>query len=135
MAAEYDPAKRNYSRQTVAIPPGSVVTGCNFAQAAPGMPGILCDGPLRLVECNLVNCLLDPRWTVEQSNTAQIAYSTATNAAPEFTAAEVERLRVLGEILTPEEWAKVEPDILAPAEPVTVVTFIADHPSKIGEAK
>lgn len=131
MATAYSEGRRNYAGEVVAIPAGATVAGANFAQLVPGSDAIVCDGPLRLVECNLVNVRIDPRWTLERCNTAQVWYVVTTLAPPSFDAAEVERLRVLGEVLTAEEWAKIEADVIAPPETTTAVHFVCAHPDAL----
>lgn len=131
MVAEYDPKRYNYCRETVAIPPGTVVEECNFAQTDAGTAAILCDGPLVFRECNLINCLLDPRWTLEGCNTAQVRFVTKTDAKAAFEPAEVSRLQVLSEILTADEWAKIEPLITAPPTESTDTEFICSHPEQL----
>lgn len=79
-APAYDPATRNYAGQRVSIPPGSVVSGGNFAQRVPNTPAIECDGALTLEGCNLVNVTLDPRWALTECNTAQMwRFETTTD--------------------------------------------------------
>lgn len=128
----YNTNKRNYSKTTVTIQPGTVVKDCNFCQEVPGTQGIICDGVLTLRECNLVNCLIDERWIVESCNTAQIIYTVTTTAQEEWSVEEIARLQALSGLLTQEEWAKIEPEILAPAQDVTVATFVCSHPSALG---
>lgn len=67
---EYIPGWLNYSFQTVVVPDGAVLHNCNFTQNQPATVGII-GVDLTLIDCNLVNCALDPSWTVRGCNTVQ----------------------------------------------------------------
>lgn len=132
MAFDFTSGRRNYSAQQTRIAPGSVVSECNFAQVEPNTPAIACDGELTLIECNLVNCALDPRWTVIDSNTAQMWYFEATQATPAaFDPAEVDRLRMLADLLTRDQWDKLAPEYMEEPSAEVTTTVVAVHPREI----
>lgn len=66
----FDPEWKNYSYHTVVIPDGTKVVGCNFSQAVPRTDAIQGKN-LTFVDCNHVNCLLDPSWTIINPMTVQ----------------------------------------------------------------
>lgn len=68
---KFTPDWKNYSFHTVIIEPKTEIRGYNFAQATPNTVAILCDGELKLIECNLSNVALDARWELEGCLTSQ----------------------------------------------------------------
>lgn len=75
--ADFDPKWANYSYHKVAIPDGATLTGMNFSQLEPNTAAISGKG-LTFIDCNLVNCALDPSWTIKDGNTAQVWMVQAT---------------------------------------------------------
>ena len=67
---EYMADWKNYAMHNVVIPDGTELRNCNFMQAIPNTAAIT-GLNLRFMDCNLVNCALDPSWVLERCNTAQ----------------------------------------------------------------
>jgi sensor histidine kinase YesM len=62
---------RNYSYHKIVIPDGSVIESRNFTQRKPNTQAIIGKN-LTFKECNLVNNVIDPSWTLISCNTSQI---------------------------------------------------------------
>lgn len=91
---QYDPAWRNYSFHRVEIPAGTVVRGGNFSQVDPNNTAIITDGPITLIDCNLVNCAIDKAWTVEGCNTAQVWFTKQVDSEEtSFIAASADEIK------------------------------------------
>ena len=60
-------------RQPPALKDGDVVRGVNLSQAEPGTVLAKLRGKkITFERCNLVNCKIDPAWTVKKCNVAQV---------------------------------------------------------------
>ena len=84
-SVEYTPKCRNYSYHIVHIPDGTTIRDTNFTQREPNNPAIIGKN-LTFIDCNLVNCVIDPSWKLKGCNTAQIdieAREAAEKAAQE----------------------------------------------------
>ncbi len=104
-AVDYDPAWRNYSYHAVDIPDGTVIEGCNFAQAEPKTECINGEN-LTFRDCNLCNVALHPSWTLERCLTAQsyVVADADGNDARQFICA------------TPDEFDDKKPEHARPVE-------------------
>jgi hypothetical protein len=70
-SVEYTPRCRNYSYHIVHIPDGTTIKDANFTQRVPNNPAIIGKN-LTFIDCNLVNNVIDPSWTVKGCNNSQI---------------------------------------------------------------
>jgi hypothetical protein len=70
-SVEYTPKCRNYSYHIVHIPDGTTIKDTNFTQRVPNNPAIIGKN-LTFIDCNLVNNVIDPSWTVKWCNNSQI---------------------------------------------------------------
>jgi len=72
-SVEYTPKCRNYSGHIVHIPDGTTVKDTNFCQRVPNNPAIIGKN-LTFIDCNLVNNVIDPSWTVKGCNTSTLDF-------------------------------------------------------------
>ena len=71
---KYTEKNRNYSFCKVIIPEGTTVRDCNFTQRISGTEAIQGED-LIFIDCNLVNCIVNPKWTVIDCNTSEVDFS------------------------------------------------------------